>query len=126
MKNFLFLVAVLSLITIPVLLLVMPHNTIIDSSVAFFLWYPFTIIFIIFVYVKMTNKINLFLLPLSFIPLVIIHYVAGFLFVSLYSNPHPEAMWYYVWFLAFYTLPFCFITFVISIIIEIIKYKMKQ
>jgi|GEM_PF-5079434 len=129
MKNyqyFILLIAVLSIITIPVLLLIIPYHPPIDRDFTFFLLYPGTIIFIILIYVRMRNKCNLLLLPLSFILLLIIHYVAGFFVVSLYSNPHPEWIWCFVGFFLAYIVPFFIITLVISTVIEITKYKIKQ
>jgi hypothetical protein len=127
-KYFLLLVAALSLITIPILLLIIPYPPLMDISFSFLLLYLGTAIFTILVYILMRNKFNLLLLPLSFVMLLIIHYVVGVfvVFVGFYSNPHPEWMWYYVGFFFVYIVPFLIITSVISSVIEIIKYKIKH
>ena len=125
-KYFLLLVGILSLITIPILLLIIPINPLIVVDFAILLLYPSTIIFIFIAYVRIGKNFNSLLLPLSFITLFIIHYVVGFIFADLYNDPHPEWHWYYVGFFIAYTVPFFIITLIISTIIEIIKYKMKQ
>jgi len=124
---FLLLIAVLSLITIPVFLLSIPRYPIIDRDFAFFLLYPCTVVFILFIYALLRNKFNLLLLPLCFILLFSYHCVVGFFVigVGLYSNPHYEWHWYLIGFFLVYTVPFFIITLVISAVIEFIKYRIR-
>jgi len=101
-----------------------PYKENVDLDFAYFTWYPGTIGFFIFLCLRMTDKFNFFLLPLSFVVLYFIHYFAGIFVVGMgfYSNPHPEWGWYYLIFLYIYVIPFFILSFIIAIIVELVKW----
>jgi len=91
--------------------------------------YLVTTILIFLIYRFWSNKINLFVLPISFIPLPFFLY---FVTMNIWDRglvqiSNVDDWGFYAYGIAFtYSLPFCIVTFIVSLVLEIRKRRLKK
>ena len=115
-------------LTVPTLILVFSNLSEL-AGIMEIVRYLVTIIFIFLIYRFWSNKINLFILPISFLPLPFFLY---FVTMTVWDRglvqiSNVDDWGFYAHGIALtYSLPFCIVTFIASLVLEVRKRRFKK